>query len=98
MDDLTQLEERISKIESSLETIDERNQRVELEKSWEQSNTRVFSIFFLTYLLMCLVFYVLGISEFYLSAIIPSLGYLLSTLSLPIIKRLWIKQRSNQNQ
>jgi hypothetical protein len=87
--------ERIILIEEQLEAIAERNQRVEIEKAWETSTTRVLSVVLLTYVLMSLTFSIIGVQEYFINAIIPTLGYFLSTQSLPIIKRRWM-QRQNR--
>jgi hypothetical protein len=87
--------ERIILIEKQLEAIAERNQRVEIEKAWETSTTRVLSVVVLTYALMSLTFSIIGVREYFINAIIPTLGYFLSTQSLPIIKRRWL-QRLNR--
>ena len=87
--------ERIILIEKQLEAIAERNQRVEIEKAWETSTTRVLSVVVLTYALMSLTFSIIGVREYFINAIIPTLGYFLSTQSLPIIKRRWL-QRQNR--
>lgn len=79
----TSIEERISAIEA-------RNQRVERDKAWETSWQRRVSLFVLTYLVMCLFMYGIGIDAFYLQAIIPTLGFLLSTLSLEWLRRHFI--------
>ena len=91
MSDLANLIDRISAIERELESIKERNLRVEKDKSWEGSKTRVLSILVITYFLMCLIFYIINVNSFWINAIIPSLGYLLSTQSLPMIKNIWLK-------
>ena len=82
---LAQLDLRISAIEA-------RNRRVELEKAWEVSFTRKVSIVALTYLVMVLVFWSLDNEKYALNAIVPTLGFFLSTVSLPRIKAWW--QRS----
>ena len=87
-----EIEQRIASIENQLNEIQQRNKRVEADKAWEVSKFRIGSIVILTYLITCLVFYILGVTEFYLSAIIPTLGYYLSTQGLPILKNLWINR------
>ena len=83
---------RLDRIERELEAISLRNRRVELEKRWERSRTRIAAIVLLTYALMCLVFWVLGVADYPKSAVIPTFGYYLSTRSLPILKSLWIRR------
>lgn len=86
------IEERLKLIEQSLEEVSARNHRVELEKAWETSPTRIIAIVLVTYFLMCLVFYLIGIANWGSNAVIPTLGYFLSTQSLPILKSWWIRK------
>jgi len=87
------LEERVRQIEITLSNIAERNRKVELEKAWETSRTRVLAVVALTYALMCLIFWVIGVSSYFVNAIVPTVGYFLSTQSLPIVKRLWLEKK-----
>ena len=79
-------------IEKELQAIKERNIRVEADKAWETSLFRKLIISAITYVIAALAMYTIGVEDFYFGAIIPTLGFLLSTLSLPSIKRWWIKQ------
>ncbi len=76
-------------IEKEILDIKERNLRVETDKAWEQSWTRKFSISAITYLTACTFLYFIEVPNFYLAGIVPALGYLLSTLSLPFVKARW---------
>lgn len=84
MTDIKQLEERIIKIES-------RNKTVETDKAWETSYTRKIILIIFTYLSIGLYMNAINVSNPWLNAIIPSLGFLLSTLTLPFFKKLWTK-------
>jgi hypothetical protein len=86
------MEERLQKIETELQIIRERNVRVESDKAWETSGTRVLSIAAITYVVASLVMYLIGTTNYLLNALIPVVGYLLSTQSLPAIKQSWIKK------
>lgn len=79
-------------MEVDLEKINERNRRVELDKAWETSVTRRGLIAAITYSIAALFMNRIGISDPSLNALIPTGGYLLSTLSLPIVKRWWISK------
>lgn len=81
------MEERIGE---TIERMLERNARVEADKAWEQSYTRIGSIALVTYLCVALVLYIIGVEQFYISAVVPVVGYLLSTLSLPFLKEWWM--------
>ncbi|OQA36018.1 MAG: hypothetical protein BWY53_00653 [Parcubacteria group bacterium ADurb.Bin326] len=77
------IEDRISKIE-------QRNIRVEADKAWETSWTRRFFIALFTYLVISLYMSVIGVEGPWLNAIIPTVGFLLSTLTLSFIKKIWV--------
>jgi len=77
-------------LEKRVQKIEERNVRVELDKSWEASYSRRALLTVFTYLAVGLYLNAIQISEPWLNAIVPSVGFLLSTLTLPIFKKLWI--------
>ena len=77
-------------IEKEINSIKERNQKVETDKAWEVSKFRVASIAVMTYIIIAVVFYMIGVRNFLVSALIPTVGYYLSTQSLPFIKRWWV--------
>jgi hypothetical protein len=79
------------KLEQDILKIKERNKRVELDKEWETSFTRKITIFILTYIVIVIVFVVIGLPSPFLNAIIPSIAFVLSTLTLNPIKKIWIK-------
>lgn len=78
-------------IGETIERMLERNARVEADKAWERSYVRIGSVALITYVFVALVLYLIGVEQFYLSAVIPVTGYLLSTLSLPVLKDWWLK-------
>ena len=80
-------------IEKRLTTIEKRNKRVELDKEWETSYLRRTLLILFTYLSIGLYMWAIGIENPWLNAVIPSLGFLLSTLTLPFFKDWWIKRR-----
>ncbi|MGD0576717.1 MAG: hypothetical protein ABSA74_01445 [Candidatus Staskawiczbacteria bacterium] len=79
-------------IKKEIDLIKERNKRVEADKAWETSKFRIFSIVVMTYIITAIVFYFIGVKNFALSALIPTVGFYLSTQSLPFIKKWWIKK------
>ncbi|MEK9143723.1 MAG: hypothetical protein AAB481_03780 [Patescibacteria group bacterium] len=84
MSTIEELEERIIRIE-------ERNGRVELGKAWETSFTRKLFISLFTYLAIAIYMYAIGMSNPWLNAIIPTVGFLLSTLTLSFVRKFWEK-------
>ena len=88
------IEQRLEDLELELELIKKRNARVEMDKAWETSKARIFTICALTYLIAAALLYLMGSDRFWLNAVIPACGFYLSSQSLPAIKRWWISSRS----
>ena len=77
------LEERIKKIE-------ERNKKVEKYKTWETSWTRKIFIMLLTYIVVIVYSYLIRkYDTIILSSLVPVIGFVLSTLSLKFIRKIW---------
>lgn len=76
-----------------IEKIEKRNQRVELDKRWEGSLTRRVLIVLFTYISIGGYMWAIGVDKPLLNAVIPSLGFTLSTLTLPYFKKLWMEKR-----
>ena len=85
--EIEQLKEEIRRIKS-------RNAKVESDKLWETSGFRKGTIALLTYILMVLTMSIISVENPFFSAIIPSLGFVLSTLTLGFIKKWWLKNRN----
>ncbi len=79
-------------IEERIEKIEKRNTQVEANKAWEGSLTRILSLTAITYVVMTLALHQIGNTAPFINALIPTLGYFLSTQSLPFIKKWWIKK------
>lgn len=79
-------------LQAEIEKIKSRNARVEADKAWESSRFRVCSIAFLTYLMMVLLMWIIGVEMPCLSALVPTAGFMLSTLSLRFAKKFWLKR------
>lgn len=78
------LEERVGKLEA-------RNRLVEGNKAWETSWTRRVLLIIFTYLAIALYLkFIVGINP-WINAVVPSVGFLLSTLTLPWFKKMWVK-------
>lgn len=76
-------------IEERLRKIEERNRKVESEKAWETSISRRILIALFTYLAISLYFLIINLPNPWTNAIVPTAGFLLSTLTLPFFKKLW---------
>lgn len=78
-------------IESRITELEARNKRVEADKAWETSWTRRIAIAALTYFVVCLYLALVIHIDPWLNALVPVVGFLLSTLTLSYIKAMWIK-------
>jgi hypothetical protein len=77
-------------LENRVRDIEQRNVRVEADKAWEVSLTRKLFITISTYIIAAVWLIVIKDTNPLLKALVPTAGYLLSTLSLPFIKKWWI--------
>jgi hypothetical protein len=81
----------IEELESRIRNIESRNKRVEGDKAWEASFLRRVLIVIFTYLAIALYLkFIVGINP-WINAVVPSIGFLLSTLTLPFFKKVWVK-------
>jgi len=79
-------------IEKEIKAINQRNKRVEADKAWEVSRARKILIAIFTYIIIVLFFSAMNLPSPFINAIVPTLGFVLSTLSLPYFKKYWIKK------
>lgn len=76
----------------SIEDVVTRNHKVELDKAWEVSYTRRAIIAGMTYVVAAVFLKHIGVEGHLLSALVPTGGYIFSTLSLPAVKKMWVKK------
>lgn len=81
----------IEELEKRIENIELRNKTVESNKSWELSYTRRALLFIFTYLAIGIYLYIVNIPDPWLNAAVPSVAFMLSTLTLPYFRSLWLK-------
>lgn len=81
----------INSLEKDIKDIKQRNKRVEVDKAWETSWTRKIVIAVLTYIVIVLFFVFAGLPKPFANSIVPSVAFILSTLSLPLFKKIWTK-------
>ncbi|MFA5986611.1 MAG: hypothetical protein WC819_04675 [Parcubacteria group bacterium] len=73
-----------------IEEIKKRNQRVEADKAWETSLARKCMIVCLTYTVVVIFFFSANLSRPFINAIVPTIGFLLSTITGGLIKKRWL--------
>jgi hypothetical protein len=83
-------------LEKEINKIKERNKKVEADKAWETSWARRIILAILTYIVIVIFFYVASLPKPFLNSIVPTLAFVLSTLTMPIFKKMWLKSRKLQ--
>lgn len=79
-------------IENEIKKIQERNKRVELDKTWETSWARKICIIILTYIVVIIYSYLIReYDNIFFISLIPVIGFTLSTVSLKAIRKIWEK-------
>jgi amino acid permease len=83
----------LEEIKKEITQIKKRNKRVEADKAWETSFFRIALIAVLTYIVIVLFFFAAGLPKPFINPIVPTVGFVLSTLTVPAFKKYWIKNR-----
>lgn len=78
-------------LEKRIKLIEERNKRVESDKAWETCLIRKILIILFTYIFAVLYLKIADTTNPWLGAVVPCAGFYLSTQSINIIKKWWIK-------
>jgi len=74
-----------------IKNIQKRNKKVELDKAWEVSFTRKLLLTIFIYIAIGLYLQAVNIPKPWLNAIVPAIGFMLSTSTLPFLKKIWAK-------
>jgi len=81
----------LEQLNQEINALKARNARVELDKAWETSWTRRIIVLALTYIVIVLFFLTADLPEPFLNALVPTIAFTLSTSSLPLFKKIWLK-------
>lgn len=82
---------KASDLDGEIEKIKERNRRVEADKAWETSYTRRGLLMLFTYIAIGAYLQVINVPQPWLTAIVPTVAFMLSTLTLSFFKRFWLR-------
>ena len=82
-------------LENAIVALQERNKKVEAEKAWETSLERRILIALLTYIVVCSFFVITQTPNPFVSALVPTFWFLLSTVSLDFLKQKRMKKQLN---
>lgn len=83
-------------LEQKIQKIEERNERVEADKAWETSWTRRALLALFTYLALGVYMWAIDIPRPWLNAVVPAVAFMLSTLTMPFFKKMWLKMRDRK--
>lgn len=82
---------KLGNVEKRIRNLEDRNKRVESDKLWETSLTRRALLALFTYLAIGIYLNALKIIHPWLNAIVPAVAFMLSTLTMPFAKKVWLK-------
>ena len=82
------LEERVRKIE-------ERNEKVEVDKAWETSLVRRVLLTVFSYIAVAFFFQIIRVANPWINALVPALAFMIQQLSMPFFKRMWVRYLKN---
>lgn len=75
-----------------IEAIEKRNEAVSIDKKWETSWVRKLAIIIFTYVVVWTYLFVIGNENPWINAIVPPVGFFLSTLALGWLRKSWQQQ------
>jgi hypothetical protein len=81
-------------LKKEIEEIKKRNARVEADKAWEISRERRLLIALLTYIVVLLFFLAAQLPNPFVNSLVPTIGFLVSTLTVDLAKKEWMKRRN----
>lgn len=87
-------EKKIKELEKKIMEIEKRNKRVEADKAWETSFLRKILIIIFTYVFAVLYLKIADTTNPWFGAVVPCVGFYLSTQSIKIVKTWWINKRN----
>ncbi|HEY1096478.1 MAG TPA: hypothetical protein VGF14_04490 [Alphaproteobacteria bacterium] len=82
------MSEELTSFDARIKAIELRNLQVTKDKAWEVSLMRRLAIVIMTYITTLLTF-MMPQKNWYIAAFIPVIGYWVSNMSLPWLKRKW---------
>ena len=90
------MNEDIKELENRIEKIEKRNRKVENDKAWETCLLRKVLIIIMTYIFAVLYLKIADNTNPYFGAVVPCVGFYLSTQSIKVVKKWWIKMRNKK--
>lgn len=88
---LLSLSERMERLQAEVEALKQRNFEKDRGKEYEGSYTRIFFLMMITYWTLFAYMYIIETNNPFLDAIVPTVGFNISTWKLPFVKEWWIQ-------
>ena len=88
------MKSNLEELEKRIDDIEKRNKKVEGDKAWETSILRKILIVVLTYIFAVLYLKIADTTNPFFGAVVPCVGFFLSTQTLNIIKKKWLSKRN----
>lgn len=85
------MKNNLEELEKRINDIEKRNKKVEGDKAWETSTLRKILIVVLTYIFAVLYLKIADTTNPFFGAVVPCVGFFLSTQTLNIIKKKWLR-------
>ena len=85
------MKNNLEELEKRINYIEKRNKKVEGDKAWETSTLRKILIVVLTYIFAVLYLKIADTTNPFFGAVVPCVGFFLSTQTLNIIKKKWLR-------
>lgn len=76
-------------LEQKIQSIFERNERVEKDKAWETSLVRRITLAAATYLVVLYFLLLINAPNPYFNSLVPAGAYLVQQYSIPFLKKIW---------
>jgi len=86
-----EVEARVLTLEEQVQKLNLMQKYDELKSKWDRSLVRIIYVSTTTYLFVAVFMFILEVDNYLVNALIPSLGYILSTQTLPSIKKAWVR-------
>ena len=83
----------VEELEKRITAIENRNKKVENDKAWETSVLRKIIILVLTYIFAVLYLKIADTTNPFFGAVVPTVGFFLSTQTLSIVKKWWLRKK-----
>ncbi len=91
------MEQELFSLKKELDTLHDDIRTLKIQQDWNTSVLKHGLVIFMNYLIMLILMYILNIESPFISALLPTLGYAITSISLNSIKKYWIIYTYSEN-